>query len=105
MKELFGGLLEFEDAQKLIEFVETMDMDMSIRIVEISLDYGQKNGLYTLEEAYSIYKCLSLLKNCVISHGSGFKGPSRVATVEFDQEIKNNNNGTDYVPGNRHESE
>lgn len=88
MKELFGGLLEFEDSQKLIEFVETMNMNMSIRIAEISLDYGQKNGLYTLEEAYTIYKCLSILKRCVNDYGNGFKGPSRVATVELDGDAK-----------------
>jgi hypothetical protein len=89
MKEMLGGLLEFENDEKFIEFVETMNMDMAIRIAEGSLDYGQKNGLYTLEESYCIYKCLSILKHCVNDHGSGFKGPSKVATVELDEDEKN----------------
>jgi len=47
METIFGGLVEFKDRAKLVEFVETMDIDASIKIIETSLEFGQKNGLYT----------------------------------------------------------
>jgi hypothetical protein len=88
MKELFGGLIEFKDSQKLVEFVETMNREAAIKIVEGSLDYGQKNGLFTLEESYCIYKSLTIIKDTVNNYGNGYKGPSRVATVELDGDKK-----------------
>jgi hypothetical protein len=88
MKEILGGLIEFKNAQELVEFVETMKRDTSMKIIEGSLDYGQKNGLFTLEEAYCIYKSLTIIKDTVNNYGNGFKGPSRVATVELDGDKK-----------------
>lgn len=60
--QIFGGLVEFESQSKLTEFVETMDIKTSIKVIEASMEYGVKSGLYTLEEAYCLYKCLLTLK-------------------------------------------
>lgn len=62
METIFGGLIEFKGRKELIEFTETMDIDTSIKIIEGTLEYGQKNGLYTLEEASVIYKSIYVLK-------------------------------------------
>lgn len=62
MKDIFGGLLEFENQEKLIEFAENLDIKTAIKIMEASSEYGMKNGLYSLEEAYCIYMCLQKIK-------------------------------------------
>ena len=62
MKSIFGGLIDFESQSKLTEFAENLDTETSIKILEASSEYGMKNGLYTLEEAYCIYMCLQRLK-------------------------------------------
>lgn len=62
MKEIFGGLLEFEDQSKLTEFTENLDMKTSIKVLEASVEYVIKNGGYSLDEAYCIYMCIQRLK-------------------------------------------
>jgi hypothetical protein len=62
MKSIFGGLLEFSDDEKLQEFAEKLDMKTSVKILENSIEYGLKNGLYSLEEAYCLYMCIHKLK-------------------------------------------
>jgi hypothetical protein len=62
MESIFGGTIEFQTKQQFETFVDTVDNEMSMKIIELALDYGQKNGLYTLEESHSIYKSLSKLK-------------------------------------------
>ena len=62
MKTLFGGLIEFDTPSKLVECARTMDTDMSIKIIEAAMEYGVKNGLYTLEEAYLLYETLRRIK-------------------------------------------
>lgn len=63
MKSIFGGLIDFESQAKLTEFAESLDAKTSIKIMEASAEYGIKNGLYTLEEAYCIYMALRRLKH------------------------------------------
>lgn len=60
--QIFGGLIEFEDRSKLIEFIETMDISTVIKIIEASIEYGTKNGLYTSEEVYCLFKCIVKLQ-------------------------------------------
>lgn len=60
---IFGGLLEFESQEKLTEFAKNLDIKTSIKILEVSSEYGIKNGLYSLDEAYCIYMCLQKLKS------------------------------------------
>jgi hypothetical protein len=60
---IFGGLLEFESQEKLTEFAKNLDIKTSIKILEVSSEYGMKNGLYSLDEAYCIYMCLQKLKS------------------------------------------
>jgi hypothetical protein len=65
MKELFGGLVNFDTPVKLVECARTMDDKMSVKIIEASLEYGVKDGLYTLEEAYLLYEALRRVKTDV----------------------------------------
>jgi hypothetical protein len=62
MENVFGGLIEFENKKEFELFVEKMDINSVIQIIEASVTYGLQNGLYTLEESHILYKCLSKLK-------------------------------------------
>ena len=88
MKTIFGGFLECISDEKLMAYTETMDNGMAVNMIEAAFQYGVKSGLYDLEEAHCLYMCLVRMKMLEESHGSGYRGPSRVATVEFDNEKK-----------------
>jgi hypothetical protein len=65
MENIFGGLIEFKSKKEFDSFIEEIDKDSALRIIEISILYGQQNGLYSLEESHSLYKCLTKLKENV----------------------------------------
>lgn len=60
--QIFGGLIEFDNKEKLSEFMESMDKITSLKIIELTIEYGLKNGLYNLDEAYCLHKSISKLK-------------------------------------------
>jgi hypothetical protein len=62
MENIFGGLIEFKSKKEFDSFIDEVDTNSSIQIIEASITYGQQNGLYTLEESHILYKCLSKLK-------------------------------------------
>lgn len=62
METIFGGLVEFENKDEIIEFVENIDFDDSLNLIEVALNYSQQNGLFTIEESHVIYKSLKKLK-------------------------------------------
>ena len=62
MKTMFDGLFDFEHESDLDFFVENMDKRSSVKIIEIAIEYGQKKGLYSLQESHCLYKCLTKLK-------------------------------------------
>jgi hypothetical protein len=65
MENIFGGLIEFKSKKEFDSFIEEIDNDNALRIIEMSILYGQQNGLYSLEESHSLYKCLTKLKENV----------------------------------------
>lgn len=71
MKSIFGGLIEFESQSKLTEFLKTMDDTTSIKIIEGALEYGAKNGLFSMEESHCMYEALLKIKT-VISEKNNF---------------------------------
>ncbi len=62
MENIFGGLIEFKSKNEFDSFIDDMDVNSAIQIIETSISYGQQSGLYTLEESHTLYKCLSKLK-------------------------------------------
>jgi len=62
METIFGGLVEFENKDEIIEFVENIDFNDSLNLIEVALNYSQQNGLFTIEESHVIYKSLKKLK-------------------------------------------
>ncbi len=63
MTSIFGGFLEFKSQEELTNFINTFDIEGAMKILEVSIDYGMKNGIYSLEEAYCLYMCLTKLKS------------------------------------------
>jgi hypothetical protein len=62
MENIFNGLLEFKRTEEFEEFVNSVDKKLALRILELSIIYGQQNGLYTLSESHLIYKSLKKIK-------------------------------------------
>ena len=62
MNSIFNGLLEFPTQKDFDVFVETMDEQSAIKLIELSIITNQQNGVYSIEESHCLYKCLSKLK-------------------------------------------
>jgi len=62
MESILGGLVKFKNWEEFEIFLEKMNIDESFSIIEMSLIFAQKEGLFSLEESYVIHKCLNKLK-------------------------------------------
>lgn len=62
METIFGGLVEFNTTEELNLFIENLEKEDAIKLVESALTYAQQTGIYTIEESYIIYKSLKKLK-------------------------------------------
>lgn len=62
MENIFGGLIEFENKKSFNTFVEDITKEDALKIIEMGIQYCQQNGIYTLEESHTLYKCLTKLK-------------------------------------------
>jgi hypothetical protein len=65
MENIFGGLIEFKSKEEFDSFIDKIDNESALSVIEMSILYGQQNGLYSLEESHSLYKCLTKLKENV----------------------------------------
>ena len=61
--EIFGGLIEFNDKKEFINFMDTIDEKNAIKLLETSMNYAIKSGLFDFDESYAMYKCLLKLKS------------------------------------------
>jgi len=62
MNSIFDGLLEFPSQNDFDSFVESMDKNSAIKMIELSIITNQQKGAYSLEESHILYKCLIKLK-------------------------------------------
>jgi hypothetical protein len=62
MENLFGGLLEFEKNKDFEDFISKIDYESAVKIIELSILYGQNNGMFNLPESHCLYICLKKLK-------------------------------------------
>lgn len=62
MSNIFGGFIEFDTDEDLNDFMENVDKESALKIIEASVNYGVANGFYSLQENYYLYKCLNKLK-------------------------------------------
>ncbi len=62
MENIFNGLIEFESIKEFSEFVDNIDKDNALMIIEKQIEYFQQNGAFTLIESATLLKCLNKLK-------------------------------------------
>ena len=62
MENMFGGLFQFDSQKEFDDFTSKMDRLSAIKIIELSILHNQQNGIYSLQESFCLYKCLSKLK-------------------------------------------
>jgi hypothetical protein len=62
MENIFGGLIEFNTQKDFDNFVESLDKESAIKILEVGINYALSNGLYSMGETFCLYKCISKLK-------------------------------------------
>lgn len=62
MENLFNGLFQFESQKQFDEFMLNIDKKSALKILELSIINNQQSGVYSLEESYCLYKCISKLK-------------------------------------------
>jgi hypothetical protein len=62
MERIFGGLIEFETIDEFNQFVLDIDKESALTIVGKALDFCNKNRMFNLMEANTLYKCLTKLK-------------------------------------------
>ena len=63
MESLFNGLFEFKSQKELDEYLlEKIDKRTALKIIELSIESLQVQGAYSLAESFTLYKCLSKLK-------------------------------------------
>ena len=63
MESIFGGLIQFEEKKQFDVFVESINEENSLKVIELALLFSLKSGLYSFEESHIIYQCLNKLKN------------------------------------------
>lgn len=63
MESIFGGLIEFENISEFDNYVEKLDKNKALVILEKQIEYQLLNGGFTLLESHVLYKCLKKLKD------------------------------------------
>jgi hypothetical protein len=62
MENIFNGLIEFDSTEEFNEFVNNIDKDSALMIIEKQIEYSQQGGSFTLLESATLLKCLNKLK-------------------------------------------
>lgn len=62
MESIFGGMLEFHSKEQLNGLTDELTKGLAIKMIEASLEYCNKNGMFSLDEAHIVYKSLLKIK-------------------------------------------
>jgi hypothetical protein len=54
--------IEYQTREDLVNFLQDMDTESALIIMEIAFSYAVKNGAFNLNESHSIFMCLLKLK-------------------------------------------
>jgi hypothetical protein len=63
MESIFGGLIEFDNHKEFADYIENMDKEKALQIIEKQIEYFVLQGGFSLTENHVLYKCLNKLKN------------------------------------------
>lgn len=62
MENIFNGMIEFDSMEEFSDFMENIDKENAIKIIEKQIEYFQKEGAFTLLESATLLKCLNKIK-------------------------------------------
>lgn len=62
MESIFGGIVEFQSKEQLNGLTNELTKGMAIKMIEASLEYCNKSGMFSLDEAHIVYKSLLKIK-------------------------------------------
>lgn len=62
MPHLFGDSFEYDDKEDLINWLEKIDINQAIIIVDIALSHANREGAFDMDESYCIFKCINKIK-------------------------------------------
>ncbi len=62
MLSIFDGSFDYEDEGDLIDFINNMGIEESIKILDLGLTQANKAGVFSMKESFCLYKCLLKLK-------------------------------------------
>jgi hypothetical protein len=62
MESIFGGLIEFDSRKELDEYMENLNTDGAMQIIEKQIEHIASHGGFTIVEGHVLYKCLTKLK-------------------------------------------
>jgi hypothetical protein len=63
MKHLFDGQMEFDDEEQLHAFLQSINIQESIQLLEIGLNQATENGCFSMNEVIVLYACLQHIKS------------------------------------------
>jgi len=63
MNKLFNGKLDFDNIDELELVLDNLNSQMSLKIIELGLQFALQSGVYNLTESHCLYKSLQYLKN------------------------------------------
>lgn len=63
MNYLFNGQMEYESEESLNNFLQNININEAVEMLEISLDLAVKNGTFNLQEVAVILLSLKTVKN------------------------------------------
>ena len=61
--KIFDGTFEFDNSVQLDEFLPSMNTEMALKIIQVAIMYAQQNGLFTIEESHTLYKCFQEMRD------------------------------------------
>ena len=73
MENIFGGLIEFDTQKDFDNFVESLDKESAIKIIEVGINYALSNGLSGGQ--YTLVIAINIPNNTGVTYtfnGSGF---------------------------------
>jgi hypothetical protein len=61
--KIFDGTFEFENGVQLDEFLNSMNNEMALKIIQVAIMHAQERGLFSLEESHTLYKCFQEMRD------------------------------------------
>ena len=61
MENIFNGLIEFDSMEDFSDFMDNIDKENAIKIIEKQIEYFQKGGAFTLLESATLLMVIEVI--------------------------------------------